>query len=771
MDRAYSNLLAHLHKATPSLSLTTIQSALAHYLANLSPLPTPLAASAVSSPLYLTQPLSNEKLQSLLTAFRHATHLRYRKQRDDFKNRSRLGNIFSKSLAAALGQWVDDVVKGIQGGHPVLRLSSLSGLFLGIHDLEAEAKRQANETGSQPLHLGGSRNIVEDELIVAVAEIMDTYSYGFTEGSSEDWEREFQPMNREILTLALVIASQSLPLVSQAKFDVLPLPALNHLTVSILSSTFRHGNFLHDLPASVIRKDNDIVSIPPASPVAKALHSISVSPVMTSAASLSRLAANSLRSRLEGYSDSKKSEGLRSALETLQVLGDIAMKVEQDWSVGPLAGASDHEIAPDTRPITQTIWTTLKTLLFSTIMLSDAILASVVYIQPGSTPYTQASTSSSELALRVLQILSHFAFVISQFGGVTSTSRGFEQLKKTFYLALDILVQEDGGNQKNENLANRYVKDQCFALKSSAITQASSLIQSAKKALVLASIEQLVPVLSEECIREYVFDVCWPHLSDPSHRETFESAHSVILAVFASHAQKQQCRPCADHSGLVTRDAEDTTFVKRMVPFYAHCLIENSAGGKLSTPQLRMAYAALVRCASASGLNVDPTRGESFALSWYCIQSLLDAVRGCSAEKEKTDTSTSYGSMNLERLQRLHMTLISAMPSLPLPLMLRVLGEIKKIITSIPPSSISLQQPASLSPTDMAPQKQQEVRSPRDELVKSLFEQIMEHVGYREKSAVMQWWYENRVDLSGAKVVPSPDMRMTSEDSTTTTAS
>lgn len=30
------------------------------------------------------------------------------------------------------------------------------------------------------------------------------------------------------------------------------------------------------------------------------------------------------------------------------------------------------------------------------------------------------------------------------------------------------------------------------------------------------------------------------HLSDPSHRETYESAHSVVLSIFAAHAQRQQ---------------------------------------------------------------------------------------------------------------------------------------------------------------------------------------------------------------------------------------
>lgn len=196
VDKPYTNLLAHLHNSTPALPLSTIQSALAHYLAHLTPLPTPLAATAVSSALYLTQPFTLDKLQSLLTAFRHATHLKYRALTQDAKSRSPIGNLFSKSPNAALGQWVDDVVKGIQGGHPVLRLSCLSGLLLGTHDLELESKNQVDPTHPRTIQLGGARNSVEDELIVAVAEIMDTYSYGFMSGSPGDWEKEFQPTGR-----------------------------------------------------------------------------------------------------------------------------------------------------------------------------------------------------------------------------------------------------------------------------------------------------------------------------------------------------------------------------------------------------------------------------------------------------------------------------------------------------------------------------------------------------------------------------------------------
>lgn len=67
------------------------------------------------------------------------------------------------------------------------------------------------------------------------------------------------------------------------------------------------------------------------------------------------------------------------------------------------------------------------------------------------------------------------------------------------------------------------------------------------------------------------------YLSDPSHRETYESAHSVVLSIFSSYAQQLQLDP--DPRLTTTHDdrlAESTQFVHRMVPFYAQCLLQVS---------------------------------------------------------------------------------------------------------------------------------------------------------------------------------------------------
>jgi len=169
-----------------------------------------------------------------------------------------------------------------------------------------------------------------------------------------------------------------------------------------------------------------------------------------------------------------------------------------------------------------------------------------------------------------------------------------------------------------------------------------------------------------------------------------------------------------------------------------------------------MAFAALVRCAGANTLNVGDTPEEPPSLSWYCIQLLLDVIcpdgQVDNVGKEKgTDTSVR-SDMGEARLHRLRLTLISAVSSLPLSLVLRALEKIKMIIISIPMSSSKSISSAS-SESILSHDGEKEKDGTRDELVQALFQEIMGHVGYGEKGAVMRWWYENRMDLQATQMV------------------
>jgi hypothetical protein len=84
--------------------------------------------------------------------------------------------------------------------------------------------------------------------------------------------------------------------------------------------------------------------------------------------------------------------------------------------------------------VVKTTWLALKTLLFTTIMISTACLNTLLHTPPAKTGI------HSTLALTTIRTLFHLSFVLSQFGGVTTTaSSGFPELKQAFYLALDMI--------------------------------------------------------------------------------------------------------------------------------------------------------------------------------------------------------------------------------------------------------------------------------------------------------------------------------------------
>lgn len=124
--------------------------------------------------------------------------------------------------------------------------------------------------------------------------------------------------------------------------------------------------------------------------------------------------------------------------------------------------------------------------------------------------------------------------------------------------------------------------------------------------------------------------------------------------------------------------------------------------------QLRLAFAVLVKSAS---LTRDP------ALAWLCISSIFAT---CKELGQDTD-----------RRHRLHLALISSVPSLSLALLPQALSEVKDIIDGTPDDAI------------------------RKELMEALFQEIVENIGDMEKEFAVHWWNERRVEWSIAGLDPA----------------
>ncbi|KAF9236500.1 hypothetical protein BU15DRAFT_89117 [Melanogaster broomeanus] len=627
--------------------LPTLQGLIVHYLSQLAPSPTPLAATLVNSSLF--RPFSLAKLEALSTSFRHAVHAKLRILKEE------PSGIFSPSLNARLNAWSSSLLKGLEGGHAVTRLACCSGLLLGLEDILPRLSAKQRDVKAS----------VEDELILAFADVIDLFT------SSTSWGTEFQPVTEggeDALTLSLIVSSQALLLVPPEKFVALPLPQMLSLVVRTITQAFASGTFMSTFPSFLDSNPKYKISINVEAPVHGEINAIASSHAMVHMGSLSKLCSRIISL----FVDYRPKLALPRTQETFLSLEAIAKNL----------AAGEESIAPETRPLTTSLWAILKTLLFCNIMIAEAGLSATIYVPPA------LCASTAALALIVLRTLSHLAFVIEKFGGAGHGA--FAELKRAFYLALDVLAS-------NQEESEQFVMGICEEIWSSGHASTHDL-QRAKEAFALSAIEQLVPVLSTSTIQTFVLPFCSPHLVDVAHRETFESAHSVVLAIFSSRSKRTV-------ENALTNDrtdspTSDSAFTDKMVPFYAHCLVENSAEGKLHVAQLRLAFAALVKSATLTG---DP------GLAWLCINSILAACRTFSSPRD------------VDRRHRLHLALVSSLPSLPLVLLPRALSAVKEIVDGMPSTDAN-----------------------RKDLVEAVFQEILENVGDAEKEYAVRWWNEQR---------------------------
>jgi hypothetical protein len=156
----------------------------------------------------------------------------------------------------------------------------------------------------------------------------------------------------------------------------------------------------------------------------------------------------SVVTRLERLASIVEDYWAQSALAGIENDDDIGMCPVELPRQDRCSNSFPNVAALESREVVANIWTILRTLLFTTIMLLQSILSTITYSQPVTSHTTfvapnQSSSHSpthSSLALSTLHALSHLSFVITKFGGLTSTSSdGLAELKKVFYSSLDVL--------------------------------------------------------------------------------------------------------------------------------------------------------------------------------------------------------------------------------------------------------------------------------------------------------------------------------------------
>jgi hypothetical protein len=275
---------------------------------------------------------------------------------------------------------------------------------LGVQDIK-------NDAEVPKASIKFSQTLVEFETVVALAEVLDATSV------HTEWEREFQRQGQphhSNLLLAFILAAHALPLVDSQNLSALPLHTLAPLLTATLVSFF-------ELSESNSKPDPDTITD------------------LSHVPSLAKLTAVIFGALLETRTYARS---MSTVSHTFSSLLDLSRIMEQTYSAD-----SSNQIP--------------KQFLFTTLLISQSVLSSIVYLPP----HPDATITPSSLALMTLQTLTHLSLFISQFGGIT---KAFEQLQKVFYLSIDIILaptrrqhpKHDKGKQKEDQ--HEYVELEAY---------------------------------------------------------------------------------------------------------------------------------------------------------------------------------------------------------------------------------------------------------------------------------------------------------------------
>ncbi|CBQ73281.1 conserved hypothetical protein [Sporisorium reilianum SRZ2] len=511
----------------------------------------------------------------------------------------------------------------------------------------------------------------------------------------------------DVRDVPLYMAAQLAPFVPDRKIHALDPVQLTSATSDAILSLFEgahRSSFLSSLAQDVHTQtcgddDKTRILVDPSGDTAKMLQGVLDSTLFPLLGPLSKLMSRALAKAVSSLTPEELSALLLGTTDAALVpqtgeseffpllvcMSRLSSHLEASWLSSPLAGANEDQIVESSRQLTKQLWTTFKTLLFSYTMVFDSMMDALVDMCPSPTltvpapvlEETEAAqrkwphASTSNLPLPYLVIVQHVLATYSHLYWITSTfgSDGFDVYRKVFYSALDVLGR-DG--------------EACIQLLELIYPSAVGLEPNAAKrsstTYFLNVAEQLVRVLPDAVVEQLVLPLCRPYLEDTRYGDTFESAHSVVLALYASH---KRC-------------------ILNLAPFYVE-LVLASYPVRLSAGQLEYALATVVGAIS----------DRSDSVAWWVISRIADEVEserlaapakeeariqaGGFAEssgvtKAELDAATAGSASTstrgeqdadadtYDRLTHLQMALIACIPSINLVLLRSALCKVESFI-------------------------------------------------------------------------------------------
>ncbi|CAE6455105.1 unnamed protein product [Rhizoctonia solani] len=590
--QAYSAFLTVIGKDlsnNQSISHDQLLGGVAYYLTTL---PHPYVRSFVTLSLNsnalwgpIPRSTSFEKAQRSAIGIRQAVHqavvTKFKTLQDDPSLTSILPPLGRKRVSLALSEWLD---LAISGSHrrteskdfALPRLAFLSGLVLGLKDLE---KQDATL----------SRHIISRshaELVVSVAECLDLYAPSESD-PMPTWDSDLALRIRGAeahLDIVVDLCAAVLPLVPNDQLTALDLSKLTCVCAGSVLNLFQNGFCFRLLEPELVKLNSGHLEFKRGARFPSYIEALHKSSIYIHLGSVAKLIGH-LCVLVNGF-------------------GQASLNLEASWSRCLLGQVKeDVEIAPETQRVTALVWHMLKTILFTTVLISQSVLDTIIY-------YSDVVSREGKLLARgILMALCRLSFVSTKFGALTAEGGGFSEMKRAFFGALDVLAfNYDDKDTTGDRSCVELVANLSIELSSmeSSLPVDHPIVQG-RIVYFLVCAEHVITQLPEQTIVDIILPMVQRHLSDAHNREVYEAAHSVMLAIFAAHESQNPSGP--DHFKLRR--------VHTLVPAYIDILLRNSEEDRLSTDQLRLAFQALVRSASFH----EPELG------WFCIEQIVGAIK------------------------------------------------------------------------------------------------------------------------------------------------
>ncbi|BGP02611.1 hypothetical protein NBRC10513v2_003713 [Rhodotorula toruloides] len=431
-------------------------------------------------------------------------------------------------------------------------------------------------------------------------------------------------------------------------------------------------------------------------------------------------------------SDTSVAQSSLSAIHRLSTtLLSVACSLSDGWSATLWSDITDDlSLSPSIRSETAP-WTLLKSLLFAQTLIYSSLLE--VVTSSSASEAGEPTQVQRQLASDAVRALGKTYFVALKFG-----QGGFKAWRAVLAGLVEVVAAPSAvptverSGKKPVRQAETLVRSLQVAKGTGEGGRHVRAVKRAEATFWLNTAEQVMGELGDDYVEETVLRGCRPYLDDAAFRDTFEAAHSVMLAVFSNN---KRC-------------------VTEVAPWYITLLLKIYPS-LLSPTQLRFAYSTTVGAVSNTG----------DALAWWCIEELLarlealpvstegpasttepmpvpsadDLVKGADvppASEENVVTPLETRAMTLPRGAYL-LTLIALLPSVNLVLFSPLLSHIERLIRQEPVNSDG-----------------------RNALVEATFEQLGAGMDAVKRKEATEWWLRRgRGLVSGGPVHQDADVR------------